>query len=242
MKKFFIFNTVCLMISSGFNLYSMNNSLQNHYTSTFKQTIEQNNYRTRVEIEESQSFSKVFSQPIVTEQLHIWDFLTYSLRQADNQTALSILENCSDSMLNIQDQNGYTPLHLAAYFSCPWLAEYLFSRNVNDMLINNQGYMPIHIAAYKGCFDTLKILVEEGTVPIDIKTQPTQLNTAQVTSLYISLRYKQANAQWLIEQGASKDSELVIDNKRVAMLDYLRLKVSPDILSFISNISIDLNK
>ena len=64
--------------------------------------------------------------------------------------------------LNVPDENGNTPLHLAARSSCAEMAEWLINHGAVKTLSNDQGWTPLHIAVWEQDLKMIETL--EGTV------------------------------------------------------------------------------
>jgi ankyrin repeat protein len=68
------------------------------------------------------------------------------------------------SLLEAHSSDGWTPLHLAAFFGCPELAKTLLDRgaNVNARSTNAMKNTPLHAAAAGAKIELVRLLLERG--------------------------------------------------------------------------------
>jgi len=59
--------------------------------------------------------------------------------------------------LNIEDKNGWTPLHHAARNDALNAIEFLLDNGVDDVRLNKQEEAPIHLAVIHNKLDALKV-------------------------------------------------------------------------------------
>jgi ankyrin repeat protein len=60
--------------------------------------------------------------------------------------------------INVQDENGNTPLHIAAGAKKPLIVEYYLSQGANPNIKNNEGKTPLDIAVSRNAEDVIKVL------------------------------------------------------------------------------------
>lgn len=80
----------------------------------------------------------------------------------DLETVTYLIEH--DAPLDEYSYDGWTPLHLAAFFGSYEVAELLIQRgaSVNAVSTNNQRNLPIHAAAAGRKYPLVKLLLEHG--------------------------------------------------------------------------------
>jgi len=66
---------------------------------------------------------------------------------------------------NIQDKDGYTPLHYAAWKGHLKVVELLLEHGANPNIQDKDGYTPLHYAAWKGHLKVVELLLEHGANP-----------------------------------------------------------------------------
>ncbi len=64
--------------------------------------------------------------------------------------------------LNIQDDAGMAPLHLALIKDQPEMAGLLIEKGADVNVKDNKGFTPLHYACRQGYFKTVKLLLENG--------------------------------------------------------------------------------
>lgn len=81
----------------------------------------------------------------------------------DEPRVFAFLDQSAD-LLHANSRDGWTPLHLAAFFGHPKLAQKLIERgaNVDARSTNAMTNTPLHAAVAGGSLDAVKMLVENG--------------------------------------------------------------------------------
>ncbi|XP_013171530.1 PREDICTED: uncharacterized protein LOC106120704 isoform X2 [Papilio xuthus] len=105
--------------------------------------------------------------------------------------------------VNVQDDNGYTPLHHACLRGHKDIVQVLLSVDALPTVVDKKGATPLHLAAWKGDSDIVSMLLEHKNPPINID----QRTSNQETALLIAAQsgYVDVVAQ-LLSRGA--DAEL----------------------------------
>ncbi|XP_068623156.1 uncharacterized protein [Battus philenor] len=105
--------------------------------------------------------------------------------------------------VNVQDDNGYTPLHHACLRGHKDIVRLLLSVDALPCVVDKKGATPLHLAAWKGDSDIVSMLLEHNNPPVNID----QRTSDQETPLLIAAQfgYVEVVAQ-LLSRGA--DAEL----------------------------------
>lgn len=62
----------------------------------------------------------------------------------------------------IEERNGFTTLHFAAFRGDAEIARLLFARGADANVVSREGYAPLHIAAMQGHEDVARLLLKHG--------------------------------------------------------------------------------
>jgi len=104
------------------------------------------------------------------------------------------------SIINLKDQTGNTPLHIAALNGSVAIAELLLSKAADIDAVNTQLNTPLHLAIINGKDEVSKLLIEKGS---DLTKQ----NVVGKTPLHLTVRHnRKAIAELLIAKGSEIDS------------------------------------
>ncbi|GAB6019805.1 Ankyrin repeat domain 49 [Chamberlinius hualienensis] len=66
------------------------------------------------------------------------------------------------SIINAQDDDGYTALHRTAYSNKPKVAKYLLSRGADVDMVTLDGWQPLHSACRWNSIEVVQLLVNSG--------------------------------------------------------------------------------
>jgi len=91
------------------------------------------------------------------------DELFVAARNGDSIKVQTLLEKGANP--KAEDDDGWTPLHWAAYRGHVEIVKLLLERGANPNAKNNNGWTPLHIAAHEGHVEIVKILLERGADP-----------------------------------------------------------------------------
>ncbi|VUC26675.1 unnamed protein product [Clonostachys rosea] len=91
-----------------------------------------------------------------------------------------LLDSGARAMINLEDVQGWTPLHVAANYSYQLPLEYLLEHpDVDPNPINQDGYTPLHLAIYSDDIDTVTKLLKHPKIkrelPMKDGRTPSQL-------------------------------------------------------------------
>ena len=102
-----------------------------------------------------------------TTPLHV------AVKEIQFEAVKFIIRRQGNVHLNVPDENGNTPLHLAARSTCAEMAEWLVNYGAVKTLPNDQGWTPLHIAVWEQDLKMIETL--EGTI---FKFEPPQETSA----------------------------------------------------------------
>ncbi len=112
--------------------------------------------------------------------------------------AIEEMVRAKPSMINYRNENGYTPLNLAALYGKAQIAAILLENCADVVTRDDNGRTPLHNAARFGEIETASVLIQEGAV-LDAETEPGDGRTPLFEAL---MEDKIEMAKWLIRQGA----------------------------------------
>jgi ankyrin len=100
--------------------------------------------------------------------------------------------------LNLPDDSGLTPLHLAASYCHVDVVTLLLNKGAKINITSKDGATPLHLAAQEGCADVVNLLLERGAkVNVRDKQNRTPLGRA--------MQWHQAAMVQLIRQHGGTD-------------------------------------
>ncbi|XP_026318095.1 ankyrin repeat and SAM domain-containing protein 1A-like isoform X3 [Hyposmocoma kahamanoa] len=86
--------------------------------------------------------------------------------------------------VNVQDDNGYTPLHHACLRGHKEIVQLLLSVDASPCIVDKKGATPLHLAAWKGDADIVNMLLAHKNPPVNVD----QMTSDQETALLIAAR------------------------------------------------------
>jgi ankyrin repeat protein/glyoxylase-like metal-dependent hydrolase (beta-lactamase superfamily II) len=121
--------------------------------------------------------------------------------EAGDLAKVKILLEKDPALVNARDENGRTPLHLAARGRHPDVLRYLVDKGAGLDVLDNNGIAPLHILAGSGQTEAARLLIEKGA-DIDVKdpVKLTPLNMAAESGL-------ESMVKLLIEKGADIENK-----------------------------------
>lgn len=81
--------------------------------------------------------------------------------QMQNESITEILLESSDILVDKQNHQGYSPLHLACAGSNVYIAAMLLDKGADMFSKTDKGYIPFHIACQKGNVEAVEMLIEK---------------------------------------------------------------------------------
>ncbi|KAI5639789.1 ankyrin repeats (3 copies) domain-containing protein [Phthorimaea operculella] len=137
--------------------------------------------------------------------------------------------------VNVQDDNGYTPLHHACLRSHKEIVQLLLSVDASPCVLDKKGANPLHLAAWKGDVDIVNMLLAHSNPRVDINQQTSD----QETAVLIAARsgYVQV-VEVLIAHGADVTIKNIKDESALDLAAFfgrletvqLLLRVRPDLV------------
>ena len=94
--------------------------------------------------------------PIHNEEIH------EACSSGELQKVKLMLEK-NPALLNIEDKNQNTPLHIAAGAGNKETVEFLITKGANLHAKNNFGWIPLHSASYNGQIEISNLLISKGS-------------------------------------------------------------------------------
>ncbi len=128
----------------------------------------------------------------------LWADIHYAARTCDIGTASQLLKSGVD--VNKQNQSGRTPLHLAIWWGCIDMVEYLLLQEDIDIHIKEHSYgaTPLHFSVSESQPEATKLLLEHDITGIDVKDYK-----GATPLFYASCFGELQSAKILIEKGAN---------------------------------------
>ena len=79
-----------------------------------------------------------------------------------------ILRGYKDIQVDKKSKNGWSALHLAAYYGYSEILYELILKKADCNLLNGEGWTPLHLACYKGKIDSVKLLLNVTDIDVNI--------------------------------------------------------------------------
>ena len=96
---------------------------------------------------------------------------------------MELLLDHADTDINVQNVNGYTPLHSAAYYNRPDAVKMLLQRGADVRKTTHDGYTPIICASLNNSIDSLSVLLNHDNSDIDAKCSFSRFNGATALAI-----------------------------------------------------------
>ncbi|XP_047508420.1 ankyrin repeat and SAM domain-containing protein 1A-like isoform X8 [Pieris napi] len=101
--------------------------------------------------------------------------------------------------VNVQDDNGYTPLHHACLRGHKEIVRLLLSVDASPCVVDKKGATPLHLAAWKGDVDIVAMLLNHNNPPVNVN----HVTLDQETALLMAAQFGFVNVvAQLIAHGA----------------------------------------
>ncbi len=131
-----------------------------------------------------------------------------AIKSGETEKVRSFIEQGAD--VNIQNKQGWTPLHIVVKYDLIGTLELLIAKGADVNKKNDDGVTPLHTSAYKGNIEIVKLLIGRGAdVNARDKYNRTPLHWPAIKG------YKKM-AELLISRGAEVNSK---DNDNMTPLD-----------------------
>lgn len=111
--------------------------------------------------------------------------------------------------VNVQDDNGYTPLHHACLRGHEEIVRLLLSVDASPCIVDKKGATPLHYAAWKGDDKIVNMLLSHSSQPVNVD----QLTSDQETALLIAA---QSGYEEVVAQLLARGADVSIQNKEEA--------------------------
>ncbi|XP_060806287.1 uncharacterized protein LOC106140771 isoform X2 [Amyelois transitella] len=107
--------------------------------------------------------------------------------------------------VNVQDDNGYTPLHHACLHGRKEIVRLLLAADASPCVVDKKGATPLHLAAFKGDSDVVAMLLAHNNPPVNID----QLTSDHETALLIAAHFGYVD---VVAQLMAKGADVTIEN------------------------------
>ncbi|CAH0746754.1 unnamed protein product [Diatraea saccharalis] len=115
--------------------------------------------------------------------------------------------------VNVQDDNGYTPLHHACLNGHKEIVRLLLSVDASPCVVDKKGATPLHLAAWKGDSKIVAMLLAHKNPPVNID----QLTSEHETALLIAAHFGYVD---VVAQLMAKGADVSVrNNKEESALD-----------------------
>ncbi|XP_075981966.1 uncharacterized protein LOC142980456 isoform X2 [Anticarsia gemmatalis] len=106
---------------------------------------------------------------------------------------------------NVQDDNGYTPLHHACLNGHRDIVRMLLGIDASPCVLDRKGATPLHLAAFKGDADVVRMLLEHNSPPVNVD----QLTHDGESALIIAAQFGFVN---IVAQLVARGADVTIKN------------------------------
>ncbi|RVE53027.1 hypothetical protein evm_002325 [Chilo suppressalis] len=107
--------------------------------------------------------------------------------------------------VNVQDDNGYTPLHHACLNGHKEIVRLLLSVDASPCVVDKKGATPLHLAAWKGDSNVVAMLLAHKNPPVNID----QLTSDHETALLIAAHFGYVD---VVAQLMAKGADVTVRN------------------------------
>ncbi|XP_053616556.1 ankyrin repeat and sterile alpha motif domain-containing protein 1B-like isoform X3 [Plodia interpunctella] len=107
--------------------------------------------------------------------------------------------------VNVQDDNGYTPLHHACLHGRKEIVRLLLAADASPCVVDKKAATPLHLAAFKGDSDVVAMLLAHNNPPVNID----QLTSDHETALLIAAHFGYVD---VVAQLMAKGADVTIEN------------------------------
>ena len=159
---------------------------------------------------------------LIIVQIH-GQYNVYEVSRNGNLEQIELLYNSDNDCINSIDENGYSPLILAAYHGNEEVTSFLV-KHVNDVDFAGDYGTALMAASFKG-FDKIVDLLLQNDADTSIADE------SGVTSLHYAVMFNHTNiVKQMMEAGADSS---IKDNKGNSALDYAKNSKNKELLTIL---------
>lgn len=107
-------------------------------------------------------FTSIIGVFLLIASLSVFAATIHQVVRAGDLSAVSKLIAANRVMVNVRNELGSTPLHIAAGISAPDITRLLIDQGAAVNAKDNNGSTPLHIAAFSGHKANLELLLAKG--------------------------------------------------------------------------------
>ena len=113
--------------------------------------------------------------------------------------------------INAKNNQGWTPLHIAAAFNDVNMAKLLLQKHAQVNVTNDLGWTPLHLAIQFNSYGVLHYLIRTKA-DINAKAQLLNIENVNLTPIYLAIYYKQIDTlNQLIDEKANTNTKTICD-------------------------------